>query len=281
MSIYRWKDTSGSPLSFNLREYWTSIQHETDTNYYETVCTNNKNPLPSFANRLFNQSIEGWIDLENNLAKIISNSEMYIEPVLFSVFSDFLVPKMEKYIANVVNRVDITKQFHIESADRILCFNYSNTFERLYNASADICYVNGKAKTNAVHPNIVFGCDFYDYSRADLTLFNKVAQRANIGTDGKYRQWLSDITKTGCNVSIVGHSLGKTDWDIICPFVTAANSQTTVYYHSEKSKLELIHHMLGMVSAEFMNQRVVTFKSISDLMITPSKVATVVDLIGR
>ena len=227
---------------------------------------------PSFIPVLF-RSFDSWIDLENNFAHLIEQRSDYLLnssdfQILIEIFDKFLVATLEEYIANRVNSSATKQLYFIRGADKVLSFNYSNTFERLlYNTNADICYINGKAAENDTQPHIVFGCDYYAYQRDDLTKFNKIAQRANLCTDGRYRGWLANIGIARHKVFIVGHSLGKTDWDIIRPFITAEKTETTVFYHDEASKQELIHRMLGMVGEELMIHRYIAFKPLPELKI--------------
>jgi hypothetical protein len=253
---------------FNLNTYWSSVLRKkgyTIMDYQEE-----NQSTPKFVPDLFAE-VDGWIDLENNLAKIIELGQWnagYVDDTFSSVFNQFLVRTFERYIAEVVNNAEAKEQFPIKEVDKVLSFNYSNTFQRLYNYKVDICYVNGKASLAEGSPHIVFGCDFYDFDQKRLTIYNKIAQRVNINTDGKYRDWLDSLSNT--NIYIVGHSLGKTDWEIIRPFVTGDKCKTKVYFHDEASKQSLIHNMIGMVGREFMINNRVEFLPLSEIEIQQS-----------
>jgi hypothetical protein len=264
----------GEYEGFDLDVYWRNLL---DKQQHRIVLAPRKENehTPKYIPYIF-RGFGTWIDLENNIAWLIEqiskSSKARFDTRFTKLFDEFLVGTFEQYISEIVNSTDVREKYPIHEADRVLSFNYSNTFERLYNPNANICYVNGKASQDGSKPHIVFGCDYYDYNRAELSKFNKIVQRANIGADGKYRDWLRNIGSVSNKIYIVGHSLGKTDWEIVCPFVTNEKSKTTVYYHNETSKHELIHRMLGMVGKEFMVQRGVDFKPISKLEIVKTDV---------
>jgi len=235
---------------------------------------------PVFATTLFKKEQESWIDLENNLAACLKMQMPDIDfGVLNAIFSEFLLPKFEQYVAEEVNRTTARRRLEITSADLVLSFNYSNTFDRLYcqqriyptKSNAKICYINGKAQANATQSNIVFGCDcFEDPQKGKSTIgFDKVFQRAHKNTDDSYKAWILLGETHSCGIHIIGHSLGRTDWDILRPFLTAARNTTKVYYHNEESHTNLIFNMMGMVGREVMNQRTISFHPISELAIEP------------
>jgi hypothetical protein len=244
---------------------------------------------PKFFSSLFKE-FDGWIDLENNLAKFIesaANSQIHIDVAFKSIFNKFLISELNRYIADVVNKTEVTAQLPIKNVDKVLSFNYSNTFERLYTPNykeyglipvegTEICYVNGKASTSSARPSIVFGCDYYDFNRKHLTEYNKTFQRTALHTDGYYRSWLNECVEDYNHLQIVGHSLGKTDWEIIRPFVTSEKIVTSVYYHSESSMKELIHNMMGMVGQEFMIKKSIRFAPLSVLIMGASQTFEIV-----
>lgn len=259
---------------FDLGIYWRDLLEKQQHIIVMAQRKENKH-IPKYIPYIF-RGFGNWIDLENNIALIIEqtakSSKSRVDTAFAKLFDEFLIGVFEQYISEVINSTEVQVKYPINGADKVLSFNYSNTFERLYNPNADICYINGKATEDGSKSHIVFGCDYYDYGKAELSKFNKIVQRANICADGKYRGWLGDIGNASKKIYIVGHSLGKTDWEIIRPFVTGANSKTAVYYHSETSKQELIHRMLGMVGQEFMVQRGVDFRPISELKIVRTDV---------
>jgi hypothetical protein len=261
---------------FDLSAYWE--KYHNGNGYSANVPSHER---PDFTNVLFSKNVHSWIDLENNLAKIVNNwgenppgswGQILYFP---SIFNEFLIPKFEKYIAEVINKTDAQAKFKVTNADRVLSFNYSNTFERLYKQPNDkICYVNGKASTDEMQSHIVFGCDYYKSDDEKLSQFNKVFQRAYKNTNNKYKDWFQENENVHYNIFIVGHSLGNTDHDILRPFITNKNSETAVYYHSDESHRQLIHRMMNMVGTETMNQHHIIFRHINELEIEKTNLIT-------
>jgi hypothetical protein len=266
--------------NFDLQEYWKNK-------------ISNKNYIthtPNFANTLFSKQGGTWLQLESNLAEVVSDFQAILgtdfnkhEERFYNqfkaIFNDLLIIKFERYIANVVNSAKTKQVLAVEHADLILSFNYSNTYERLYssNKKVPICYINGKAIIDKHSPHIVLGCDYYSSKNIELSWYNKVFQRTNKANDSKqnrsYITWLKNNEKTKYKIYIVGHSLGKTDHDILKRFVLNENNETYVYFHSLESKYELIHNMIEMVGAEFMNSHNIDFLPISELNIHRSAYA--------
>lgn len=249
---------------FNLHSYWHNICNPDAE----------QNEVPAFAKTLFRRH-ESWIDLENNFAACLNSRDGWLigkTKILKALFDEFLVPKFEQYIAEVVNDDSVAANtLSVSGADLVLCFNYSNTFERLYDKRqrAKICYVNGKAQGNATTSNIVFGCDCYEdspHGKSEVG-FDKVFQRAHKKTCDDYKDWISEDDNHHYRIYIVGHSLGRTDWDILRPLIIAKTNTAKVYYHNEESHRDLIYNMMGMVGRESMNQRKIKFLPIAELNI--------------
>jgi hypothetical protein len=287
------KGEMGNYRGFDLEAYWKNICKGVQTRCLSVVedgmvIKDIPNPdyvevtnEPDFAKILFEKKSESWIDLENNLAQVIRNfpenwvkrSSGFAYDEFRTLFDDFLVAKFEKYIARVVNHADVQKRLSVQNADLVLSFNYSSTFERIYkaeNSKAQICYINGSVTDDNTSQHIVFGCDEYNEENSELSHFNKVYQRADKSCDRQYVEWLKYNDKVAYNIYIVDHSLGKTDHDILKPFVINENNNVTVFYHSPESKHKLIHHMIEMVGTEFMNSHSINFLPISALDIAQS-----------
>lgn len=118
---------------------------------------------------------------------------------------DRLTRALEIYLARFVNRIPIeSKSPDIENLkpDCVLSFNYSNTYQRIYDPNHKIKYdyIHGKADTssNVETCSLVLGIDEYlDDERKDLDLqflaFKKYYQRIYKGTDSTYLDWVREI----------------------------------------------------------------------------------------
>lgn len=116
-----------------------------------------------------------------------------------------LIRALEIYIAAFVHNIDIT---HISSdikdlaIDRVLSFNYSDTYERVYGTNKKIIYdfIHGKAdiKKNIKTCNLVLGIDeFLPDNQKDEELdclsFKKYYQRIYKSTGNAYLDWVDKI----------------------------------------------------------------------------------------
>lgn len=116
-----------------------------------------------------------------------------------------LIRALEIYIAEFVHGIEIEKKSaDIEklNPDCVLSFNYSDTYERVYDLEkkVDYDYIHGKADTgNDLETcSLVLGIDEYlDDGRKDRELaflsFKKYYQRIYKGTGNKYLEWIEII----------------------------------------------------------------------------------------
>ncbi len=258
-------------MGLNPEEVWISTRSRENRRRYEQRWREDHIFPPQWLDTLL-ERVGAWIDLENNLSKIVSDSGYRQDSRFKEIFDSFLLPRLEMYIAGVVNQDQVEPCFELYSTgfldlhdgDCVLNFNYSDTFARVYgDIEPDICYVNGKAEKGGEGANIVFGCDFYDHKQPDATHYYKIEQRYAKGTCDKYKKWLAELDDYQYEVSIVGHSLGKTDWHIIRPFVVRKGNKTTVYHHNDQSKRNLIHHLIGMIGEQVAVQQEIAFKHLA------------------
>lgn len=120
---------------------------------------------------------------------------------------DRLIRAFEIYIAGFIDRIPIeSKSPDIENIhpDRLLSFNYSDTYQRVYGPGRKIQYdyIHGKADigSSVETCNLVLGIDEYlDDARKDVDLqfltFKKYYQRIYKGTDSTYLDWVREIRK--------------------------------------------------------------------------------------
>lgn len=130
-----------------------------------------------------------------------------------------LICALEIYLAEYVNAIDYVKQSPdiiramMEKRkdkdvtkgvimNKVICFNYTNTFERVYPYSSfnDIDYIHGKAENDrdTEFNNMVLGIDeFLSKERQDIhtefIAFKKFYQRIYKQTGCKYKEWVDMI----------------------------------------------------------------------------------------
>ena len=167
----------------------------------------------------------------------------FIEDI--SIELDKLIRSLEIYICEFVNEIDIIKEnddIKTITPDYVLSFNYSNTYERIYGQSKEVTYdyIHGKAdiENNVDTCNLVLGIDEYleddKNDKLEFIAFKKFYQRIYKSTDSTYMKWVEQIKKypeVNHNLFIFGHSLDKTDRDILKLLICNDNVTTKIYYY--------------------------------------------------
>ena len=122
----------------------------------------------------------------------------------------------------------------------VLSFNYTNTYERLYGDSrTKYCYIHGKAQTSREHTNLILGIDdnLSDGEESNnffCVRFKKYYQRIILRTGAEYKDWLRSAPHQPSYanyVYIVGHSLDRTDHDVLYEFFSDERFRVIVYYY--------------------------------------------------
>ena len=172
----------------------------------------------------------------------------FIEDI--SIELDKLIRSLEIYICEFVNEIDIIKEnddIKTITPDYVLSFNYSNTYERIYGQSKEVTYdyIHGKAdiENNVDTCNLVLGIDEYleddKNDKLEFIAFKKFYQRIYKSTDSTYMKWVEQIKKypeVNHNLFIFGHSLDKTDRDILKLLICNDNVTTKIYdYRKNKN----------------------------------------------
>lgn len=126
--------------------------------------------------------------------------------------------------------------------DYVLSFNYTNTYERFYgNDDTKYCYIHGKAQENPDKTNLIFGIDDAltageESKNFKWVSFKKYYQRIIFRTGSEYKDWLGEKRdKPGASIDyiyIVGHSLDRTDYDVLYEIFSNPNFKIMVYYYS-------------------------------------------------
>ena len=193
--------------------------------------------------------------LEKDLDRIIRALEIYLARILCYVPEDFKLKE--------ITDLEIS---------RVLSFNYTDTFYRLYDENKDIqyCYIHGKAKgLSAVDTcNMVLGINEFlpdELADKDMTFvyFKKYYQRIYKSTGAEYLEWVEEIQQDlwkekmhlstlyeqdkffdierlknreytrVSNLYIFGHSLDVTDKDVLKALICNDNVQTHIFYYRE------------------------------------------------
>lgn len=180
-----------------------------------------------------------------------------------------LIKLLEKYLYWFCLRfqVDqISPDIEGIKADKVLSFNYTNTYERVYDEDEreiEYEYIHGKVQFDENRNNMVLGIEEYlPADKKDCNLkfiaFKKYYQRIYKGTGNRYKNWIYQIREDARIIKselqkefplqvpiekfeeekrhhlyIFGHSLDAADGDVLRDFILNDNVYTTIYYFSE------------------------------------------------
>lgn len=223
--------------------------------------------------------VQNFVNISKKLKKFKKSNldDMYINLETFDEYIekmtldlDKLIRTLEIYICEFINKIEVLqKNDDIKdiNPDCVLSFNYSNTYERIYGQSNKIeyDYIHGKADiiNNVNTCNLVLGIDEYLEERdrdnkLEFLSFKKFYQRIFKSTDSSYMEWVDEIRQNlvcPYELYIFGHSLDKTDKDVLELLICNDNVQTKIYYHrrnkDDKKELgKLIRNLVRVIGAK-------------------------------
>lgn len=147
--------------------------------------------------------------------------------------------------------------------DKVLSFNYTNTYERYYNYNSNMEYdfIHGRiCETSSVEScNLVLGIDEYSNEEGKnyfLAPFKKYYQRMFKENQHEYSKWIGEMKYDNNELFVFGHSLDETDKDILKSFLLNPCIKTTIFYLDNKMKRELINNLEKLIGYEQINQLV-------------------------
>lgn len=144
----------------------------------------------------------------------------------------------------------------------VLSFNYTNTYQRLYGSDKTrYCYIHGKAQENKNKTNMVFGIDDSlprgeESNNFKWANFKKYYQRIIFKTGSEYKDWLKQAEQYPSNyVYIVGHSLDRTDYDVLYEIFSNKFFKIIVYYYNEEDFEDKVQKVIKLLAYEGKNGR--------------------------
>lgn len=158
-------------------------------------------------------------------------------------------------------------------ATHVLSFNYTDTYQRFYDAEgkAKYCYIHGKASRqgDVKRGNLVLGINEYQSpgerdSDNRFVWFKKFYQRIYKGTDSSYLDWIDDIEKMGHRsglnpfdheLHIYGHSLDITDKDVLRRLILIPRTISVIYYCSSDDLADKIRNLVAILGEKKLIQR--------------------------
>lgn len=155
------------------------------------------------------------------------------------------------YMKEIVQKIAIAKSADnpvFQNVDKILSFNYTDTYRKLYNSDVEVKFIHGSIDDVR---GIILGIsndeqDELDTMDVSLIKFKKYYQRAVKDTFYSVDDFLND-ENTEYNVSIVGHSINVTDRDILVGLMEHPRTKITIYYHNETAHAQQVVNLISLV----------------------------------
>lgn len=220
--------------------------------------------------------------------KFITKCNMNIREFRQIAYDDLekIIRALEIYLGKFVDKIQVDKrvpEIINLKPDYVINFNYTNTYERLYD-NAPVFHIHGNCDVNRPieKNNMVLGIDeYWDKDARDLhtnfTIFKKFAQRIQKRTGIENHRYIKEIDKIYENnkerwagnvdinvthpdgvsyVHIFGHSLDVTDKDILSGLIGRDSTSVTVYCYDKGTEGELIANTIKLISEERLLEKV-------------------------
>lgn len=175
------------------------------------------------------------------------------------------------YLKEFVQKIAISKNSDnpiFYDIDKVLSFNYTDTYRKLYDDEVDIKFIHGSIDDEK---GVVLGInndkkDELDNMDAGLIRFKKYYQRAIKNTFYSVGDFLDE--EVTYNVAIVGHSIDITDRDILVGLMEHSLTKITIYYHDDKAHRLQMANLINMVGKSWFdqlrNKKKVTFERLKE-----------------
>lgn len=228
-------------------------------------CIDNYNELRFELNKypIFNLFI-------NKIYDIDKSDKINMERITEKLHNDLnkLIRCFEIYLEDFVKNIDISQlslDIYNLNVDKILTFNYTNTYQKLYYTDVDCDHIHGKAdiNNNIESDNMVLGIDDYlnedeKFTNTNFIEFKKYYQRLIKGTNCDYKKWIDEINQTKSftkhNVYIFGHSLASTDRDVLLDFIENEKTIITIYYNNSNQYSDQICNLVHLIGPDKLNE---------------------------
>lgn len=167
---------------------------------------------------------------------------------------------LEYYITVFINTtcVDGISPDIVEfDADKVISFNYSDTYERMYGGvrwNEVVDHVHGVANSNFdKDSSIILGVTSLEENmHSSYVEFEKYFQRISKKTGNEYRKWLQSMAgiKGSIEIMFFGHSLDSADSDIIKDLICNENATIFIYYHNAKAHQQIVANLIEILGKE-------------------------------
>ena len=220
-----------------------------------------------------------------------------IQVITFREMRDVLYQDLNKltrafeiYLCEYVGKIEsvkISKEIKSLGIDHVLSFNYSHTYQKLYDKPKKIKYdyIHGESRINSTieSNNMVLGIDEYLNKKSkdkeiDFIAFKKYYQRIYKKTGSEYKNWVDEIANSRYEnevalrerfpkqipykkfnskhkLYIFGHSLDITDKDVLRDLILNDNVYTTIYYLNKGVMGQQIANLVKVIGQDELIRR--------------------------
>lgn len=220
-----------------------------------------------------------------------------IQVITFREMRDVLYQDLNKltrafeiYLCEYIGKIEsvkISKEIKSLGIDHVLSFNYSHTYQKLYDKPKKIKYdyIHGESRINSTieSNNMVLGIDEYLNKKSkdkeiDFIAFKKYYQRIYKKTGSEYKNWVDEIANSRYEnevalrerfpkqipykkfnskhkLYIFGHSLDITDKDVLRDLILNDNVYTTIYYLNKGVMGQQIANLVKVIGQDELIRR--------------------------
>lgn len=261
----------------SIKKNWTDFESEigfviTELENYISKASNNYNSISGeffLPDHYYNDLPRNFKVLQKTyLSKYVDITKVSLNLFVSELEKDLekLIFAFEIYISEYVNSIKVDKiNFDIEKLkiNKVISFNYSDTFERVYAQNyankIEYDYIHGKAikHENYNKNKLVLGINEYlseneKNSNIRFIRFKKYFQRIHKKTGSAYIDWLNTINDyTDENgLFIFGHSLDETDGDVLRKLILNTNINTTIFYKDRRMYAQQIANLVKVIGQD-------------------------------
>jgi hypothetical protein len=200
-----------------------------------------------------------------------------VESFLNCLYEDLerITMALEIYLVYFVEKIEIKPLDLVDdiNPDYVISFNYTHTFQRLYNKYTPVCYIHGECSEEKGTNNMVLGIDEYlDDSEKDCNtnycIFKKFIMRIRKKDGIEYQNWCREIENKHrrhqklverdnhyfnediSEVYIYGHSLDKTDKDVLEKFLRPEYTSIHLYAKDKVDEGKLLSNLVQIVTED-------------------------------
>ena len=217
------------------------------------------------------------------------NAQTTVRQMREKLYDDLekLTYAFEIYLTDVIEQIPLDSKIGVIDdlkPDYVVSFNYTKTYENMYNSSVPVCHIHGICDGNrkTEDNNMVLGIDKYSSvtkeSQEDFSIFKKFVQRIRKHNDVSYSSWAEEIEEIGedkrptvkdvvdgyivstvdefySDIYIFGHSLDITDKDILYRFLANDATRIHIFIRDKGSEGELISNLIKITSEDIVVQK--------------------------